>query len=174
MQRSDEREGAADPAADDAVLGEDAISAREPTADTGGTTGSTGVDVGGDSGLGSLFSLRAFLAALALTLVGVAAGGAVPLVGTVGSLVGVALAGFALGAVSSVRRYLETALAGGSVLGASFAIGLLTTGVLPVGLRFFGEYGLAFGGLGVGLGATLAAVGHYFGRDLRAGLTRAL
>ncbi|MFD1641242.1 hypothetical protein [Halohasta litorea] len=122
--------------------------------------------------LGGLFSLKAFLLSAALIAVGVGGGGAIPIVGTLGSLGGLFVATFVVGLVAAERRYLETAVAGGLIVGASFALSLLSTGVLPVGMRFFREYGLAFGGVGVGIGAVLAVVGHYFGRDLRDGLTQ--
>lgn len=126
-----------------------------------------------DSGrLGELFSLKAFLLSVLVIGVGVGVGGAVPFVGTIGSLVGLFVATFLTGLIVSKRRYLETAIAGGSIVGLSFAVSLLTTGVLPVGMRFFREYGLLFGGAGVVLGAALGVVGHYFGRDLRDGLTQ--
>ncbi len=123
---------------------------------------------------GDFFSLKAVLFSMVLIAVGVVVGGAVPLVGAIGSLAGVFVATFLVGLVVSQRRYLETAVAGGGVVGASFAASLLTTGALPVGWHFFQQYGLAFAGLGVGLGAILAVVGHYFGRDLRDGLTQDL
>ena len=122
--------------------------------------------------LGSLFSLKAFLLSAVLIGVGVVGGGAIPFVGTLGSLAGLFVATFGIGLLTSERRYLETAVAGGSIVGVSFALSLLTTGVLPVGMEFFREYGLAFAGVGVVLGTVLAVVGHYFGRDLRDGLTQ--
>lgn len=122
--------------------------------------------------LGELFSLKAFLLSTVLIGIGVVGGGAIPLVGTVGSLGGLFVAAFIIGLVASKRQYLEVAAAGGGIIGVSFAVSLLTTGVLPVGWRFFQEYGLAFAGLGVGIGALLGMLGHYFGRDLRDGLTQ--
>jgi len=121
--------------------------------------------------LDGLFSLKAFLLSVILVGLGVGIGGAIPFVGTIGSLAGLLIATFLTGLVASQRRYLETAIAGGGIVGLSFTVSLLTTGVLPVGMRFFREYGLLFGGAGVVLGAGLGVVGHYFGRDLRAGLT---
>jgi hypothetical protein len=122
--------------------------------------------------LAGLFSLKAFLLSAALIGVGVVGGGAIPLVGTIGSLAGLFIATFIIGLVASERRYLETAVAGGGIVGASFAVSLLSTGVLPVGMDFFREYGLAFGGVGVALGVVVGLLGHYFGRDLRDGLTQ--
>jgi len=122
--------------------------------------------------LGDLFSLKAFLLSTVLITVGVVGGGAIPLIGTLGSLGGLFAASFGIGLVSSERRYLETAVAGGGIIGVSFAASLLSTGVLPVGMRFFREYGLAFGAVGVVLGVVIGLLGHYFGRDLRDGLTQ--
>ena len=122
--------------------------------------------------LGELFSLKAFLLSALVIGLGVGVGGAVPFVGKIGSLVGLFVATFLTGLIASKRRYLENAVAGGSIVGLSFAVSLLTTGVLPVGMRFFREYGLIFGGVGVLVGATLGVVGHYFGRDLRDGLSQ--
>ena len=126
----------------------------------------------GESGrLGGRFSAKALLVSLVAVAVGVGVGGAIPLVGGVTSLVGVAAATFLLGALGR-SWYLETGIAGGAVVGINFALSLLTTAALPIGLEFFQQYGLAFGGVGVVLGIALALVGHYFGRDLRDGLTR--
>lgn len=126
------------------------------------------------SRFGNLFSLKAFLLSAALIAVGVVGGGMVPLVGTVGSLVGLFGVAFLLGAVASESYYLETAVAGGGILGASFAASLLTTVALPIGVDFFQQYGLAVAAVGIAIGAVLGAVGHYFGRDLRSGLTRSV
>ena len=126
----------------------------------------------GESGrLGGRFSAKALLVSLVAVAVGVGVGGAIPLVGGLTSLVGVAAATFLLGMLGR-SWYLETGIAGGAVVGINFALSLLTTAALPIGLEFFQQYGLAFGGVGVVLGIALALVGHYFGRDLRDGLTR--
>jgi len=126
----------------------------------------------GSGRLGGRFSAKALLVSIVAVAIGVAVGGAIPIIGSVGSLAGVAAATFIFGVVGSKSRYLETAIAGGGVVGLDFALSLLTTGVLPIGIDFFQQYGLAFGGVGVVLGVVLALVGHYFGRDLRDGLTR--
>lgn len=170
MARSDEE--VLDEIVDDDIRTDEVTSDRsgvdtEPVDATGATN-----DAGGR--LAGLFSLKAFLLSAALIGVGVVGGGAVPFIGTLGSLGGLFVTTFVIGLVASERRYFETALAGGLIVGASFALSLLSTGVLPVGMDFFREYGLAYGGLGVGLGALLAVVGHYFGRDLRDGLTQDL
>jgi len=81
------------------------------------------------------------------------------------------LAAFLLGTVTNTTRYLETGVAGAGVIALSFAIGLLSVGVLPVGLDFLQQYGIGFSALGAAIGGVTAVVGHYFGRDLRSGLT---
>jgi len=149
----------------------DGISTEGTDADESPSLAETPTDESGGR-LADLFSLKAFLLSAIVIGLGVGIGGAVPFVGTVGSLVGLLTATFLTGLIASQRRYLETALAGGSIVGLSFAVSLLTTGVLPVGMQFFQEYGLLFGGVGVVLGAGVGVVGHYFGRDLRAGLTQ--
>ena len=140
-----------------------------------------GVDTGipssadddGDTGrLGGRFSAKALLVSLVAVAVGVGVGGMIPIIGSIGSLAGVFVATFLLGALAGESRYLETGLAGGVVIGVNFALSLLTSVALPIGVDFFQQYGLAFGGLGVVIGAGLGLVGHYFGRDLRDGLTR--
>jgi|AntRauTorcE11897_2_1112592.scaffolds.fasta_scaffold13929_2 hypothetical protein len=156
----------------DEIVDED-IRSDEESSDHSGAGSETGTSSDDSAGrLAGLFSPKAFLLSAALIAVGVVGGGAIPLVGTLGSLGGLFVATFVGGLIASERRYLETAVAGGLIIGASFALSLLSTGVLPVGMRFFREYGLAFGGVGVGIGALLAVVGHYFGRDLRDGLTQ--
>jgi Flp pilus assembly protein TadB len=115
-----------------------------------------------------LFSPRAFLLALVLSVVGMVLAGVVPLVpGSVAALVGVFLAGFLLGLVRDRRAYLEVALAGaGTAVVATLSSYLLVTALSGYGVPL----AAATGGAGL-----LAAVGgHYFGRDLRDGLTRDL
>ena len=113
-----------------------------------------------------LFSPRVFLVALVLTGVGVALGGFVPILGAILRYVGVFFAAFALGAASERRHYVEAGLAGALVP----ALGTL--------LDYFA---LTIGGVGApviavaaGVGLLAGLVGHYFGRDLRDGLTREL
>lgn len=149
----------------------DGIERNDDSGSVGDSTTAVETDESGGR-LDGLFSLKAFVLSVVLVGLGVGIGGAIPFVGTVGSLSGLLIATFLSGLIASQRRYLETAIAGGSIVGLSFAASLLTTGVLPVGMRFFREYGLLFGGVGVALGAGLGVVGHYFGRDLRAGLTQ--
>ncbi|NHX35428.1 MULTISPECIES: hypothetical protein [Halolamina] len=128
--------------------------------------------------VGRLFSLRGFLLALATVVVGVVAGGAVggivPFMGTVGRVVGVVAATFLLGLVRSRRQYLEVGVAGAAVA-AVLAVTQVFSGVfLPIGVEWLQQYGLALGAIGAGSGAVASLLGYYFGRDLRAGLTKSI
>lgn len=110
----------------------------------------------------ALFSLRLFLVVLALTVAGMLLGSAlVPFPG--GGIAGIAVVGFAVGVGRPGRRYLECLLAGlvASGVGTLFEYAFFTLigGVAPV------AFGAAVGGIA-------AIAGHYFGRDLRDGLTR--
>lgn len=118
------------------------------------------------SRIGDVFSVRAFLAALALSTVGLFASSIVPLLPTgISALLGVFAGAFVLGLVASTRRYAESAAAGAGVAAVATLADVLfitlLTGFAPA---------LAVVSGGAGLLAGL--VGHYFGRDLRAGLTR--
>jgi len=132
----------------------------------------TGTETGASAGLRErlatrtekLFSPRAFLAILLLSVAGLfTAGTFLPLPGS--GLLGVFLATFAFGLVASDRRYGEAAVAGGITVGAS---AFLDAAVVA----FLGGFGVPLALLGGGVGAAVAVVGTYFGRDLRAGLTR--
>ena len=115
--------------------------------------------------LGSLFSLRSFLFGLITTVVGaVAFGLVIPFFGSVAALGGVFAVAFAFGALGGRRRYLELGLAGA----ATAAIGTLTE-FLVVTLVGGSQLLVVFG---AGSGLLAALAGHYFGRDLRSGMTR--
>jgi len=133
-------------------------------------TGSAGSDRGFRSRAaeraGELFSPRHFFAAALLIGTALfAASTFVPLPGA--GLVGVFAAAFAFGLVGSKRRYAETAVAGGAVTAASTFLDFAV-------IAFFGGFGVSLTAIAGGLGAVVAAVGAYFGRDLRDGLTRDL
>lgn len=115
---------------------------------------------------GRLFDGRGFVLAFLAAAAGLVAGSLVPLLPGAG-LLGVALGTFLLGAVGSRRRYVECGLAGSVVAGLSLVL-TSTNLVLLAALRDLGPQ-LAVVGAGGGLIAAL--VGHYLGRDLRAGLT---
>jgi hypothetical protein len=170
MQRSDEAERSANERVVDLDL--------ELEPDDGFTSNDSGDESSGRSGLrerlGGLFSPRVFLLALVLSVVAVVAGGAVPLVGFVGRLVGLFAVAFLVGVLGSDRRYLEVGLAGGLASGLGFVVGTLTNAFFPFAVRLLTEYGVVIAGVGVAVGALAALVGHYVGRDLRDGLTRDL
>lgn len=48
---------------------------------------------------------------------------------------------------------------------------VLGVGFLPIGIDYLSQWGLPLVAVGGGVGLVLALLGHYFGRDLRAGLT---
>lgn len=118
------------------------------------------------AGVGRFVSGRALLFALVTAVVGaVLVGGAVPL-GAIGNLLGVFVAAFAYGTAASTSRYLENGLAGGLVGGAFALLGNLTLSLLGPGVPILA--------VGFVAGALAGGLGHYFGRDLRDGLTRDL
>jgi hypothetical protein len=115
----------------------------------------------------SVPSLRSFLLAAVVVIGGMFAGSVVPLIGSVTGLIGLFLGAFLLGAASGTRRYVPVAVAGAAA--AVFAT--MMQGVLT--LTFVESVGLApTAALGATTGVVVAVLGHYFGRDLRDGLTR--
>jgi hypothetical protein len=148
------------------------MSRRESTEDADRIDGSTGgrSRVGLRGRVRRLFSVRPFLLALVLSTVGLVVGGSVPVVGVVGRFLGIAVAGVVLGLVWSTRRYVEAGLAGALVAGLGFVLSSLVTPQFPV----VAEYGVQIAGVGTTAGLVAALLGHYLGRDLRAGLTRDL
>jgi hypothetical protein len=115
---------------------------------------------------GDVFSVRAFLVALALTAVGVVLGGFVPLLGAVLRYAGVFGATFALGAASERHHYFEAGLAGALVPTVGTLLEYFALTVAGVGLPVIA--------IAAGIGLLAGLAGHYFGRDLRDGLTREL
>jgi hypothetical protein len=111
-----------------------------------------------------IFSPRTFLAALFVTVGGLfAASTFVPLPGA--GLLGVFAATFLFGLAVSDRRYAETALAGAIATAGGTFLDVAVVAVLGgAGVPLVAAAGV--------LGAAVAAVGTYFGRDLRDGLTR--
>lgn len=114
----------------------------------------------------SAFSLRAFFLALVLIAVGVALGGFVPILGVVLRYAGVFSAAFVFGLVSNRRHYVEAGLAGALVPGIGTLLDYFALTIAGVGLPVIA--------IAAGLGLLCGVIGHYFGRDLRDGLTREL
>lgn len=110
-----------------------------------------------------LFSVRAFLASLAVLVAGLLVGGA--MLEDVGGIAGMLAAGFVLGLGGG--RPVEVAAAGGIV--AAFSL-LLSMPVLSLVLGFAGPVAV----VGAGSGLLVAGIGAYLGGDLRDGLTREL
>lgn len=163
---------------DDLASGESSTSGAEPTVESsagGEAAAGTGGSGGGSGRIGvdgRWFSLKSFaLVVLAIGL-GVILGGAIPLIGgTVGPALGVLLGAFLVGLLFSARKYVETGIAG-ALAGAGTAVtSVLGIGFLPIGIDYLSEWGLPLLAVGGGLGLLLSLVGHYFGRDLRAGVT---
>jgi len=90
-------------------------------------------------------------------------GGVLPL-GSVGNLLGIALGAFLYGVAASRRHYTESTLAGVAVGGVLALLGNLVLSLTGIGVPL-----VAVGAAG---GGVAGLVGHYFGRDLRDGLTR--
>ncbi|WP_266078765.1 hypothetical protein [Haladaptatus caseinilyticus] len=113
----------------------------------------------------NFFSPRYFLLAVVALTVSTFVGGFVPFVGTLGGLVGMFVAAFALGGLTSESRTLETATGGLVAAGLTLLLGNLT--LLAAG-------GTTVAAVGLGAGFLVAGLGAYFGSDLRDGLTRDL
>jgi hypothetical protein len=114
-------------------------------------------------------SVRALLVATALSAVGVVIGGFLPVVGTLGRVAGLFVATFCYGLFSARSHYVAAGVGGAvaAVLGVVLS-SVLGAALLPV----LAGYGPEVAGVGATVGLLVALAGHYFGRDLRAGLTR--
>jgi len=175
--------GSGDPLADEDDLGVDVEALTgdpDTTASARDSTGSTGDSAGLLSGLVPSLSLPNPLAALpsgrsvlltfGTVLVSVLLASSVPLLGGVfGAPVGIFAGAFALGLASGARRYLEFALAGALVSGLGAFQGSLFR------IAVFSDVGFApVFAIAAGFGLVVALLGHYFGRDLRDGLTSSI
>lgn len=130
------------------------------------TTGRLGVRSRLRPDMSGYFSLPGFLIAVVLAVCGLLVGSLIPLLGIIGHLLGVGAGTMVYGLVATESRYIETALAGALAVGGSVVLGNLFAMVLGVGAILAGG--------GFVTGAIAGGVGHYFGRDLRDGLTRDL
>lgn len=153
-ERTDQLTGSSDEVAVDEPLdpvGRDAEGALDAPA---GRTDET-------RGVRRWFSPRFFLLSAVLLAVAVVGGSTVPVFGRP---LGLFLVSFALGLVSSERRYAEVGLAGVAVGGVG---SLLRNAVLTLT-----GVGLPLVAVSAAVGGVAALAGVYFGRDLRDGLTR--
>jgi hypothetical protein len=178
MQRSDERDADYDDPAElldddlDDSLGDDAGGGSDAASEKSSSEGRLRGLLPSLSGVGPSFSLRSFLLILLASLAGVIAGGSIPIVGAIGRFLGLFAVAFAVGLIGSRSRYLEVGLAGAAAAGAAFLLGTLTSIFAPIAVQVLADYGVAIVGVGTGTGFLVSIVGHYFGRDLRDGLTR--
>ncbi|MFB6120280.1 MAG: hypothetical protein ABEJ68_04095 [Halobacteriaceae archaeon] len=115
--------------------------------------------------LAGLFALRPFLIVLVATVGLAVAGISVPVLGDVGAAVGAGAGGFTVGAAGR-RRYAEVAAAGALGGGVTALFDRAVTTLVWAGPPILTA--------GAAVGAGAGALGHYLGRDLRAGLTRPL
>ncbi|QSG10098.1 hypothetical protein [Halapricum desulfuricans] len=143
----------------DAIMNEQADTTDESDT-SGGIRGRIGRRVG------SVFSIRTFGLALVLTIgLAFVVSAVVPFVpDNLTGLVGVFLGGGAIGLASDARRYLE-------VGAAALMAGALTVLLSNFTIAVFGP-GVPLVALGAGSSGVAGLLGHYVGRDLRAGLTR--
>ncbi|MFC5134847.1 MULTISPECIES: hypothetical protein [Haloferacaceae] len=121
---------------------------------------------------GRWFSLKSFAVAVLAVVLGTVLVGLVPLVGgAIGGVAGVLLGTFLVGLIFASPNYVETGFAG-ALAGAGTAVSsVLGVGFLPIGIDYLGQWGLPLLAVGGGVGLLCGLVGHYFGRDLRAGVT---
>ncbi|WP_323675483.1 hypothetical protein [Halorubellus sp. PRR65] len=154
---------------DDAVTDLDAEAGtrdRSTNQGTGGTDAASGSTATDDRGFRKYFDPSSAGISAVLVFAGAMAGGVVPIpfVGGLARLLGVGVGAFAHGLGASDSRYAETLVASGVV---GFLVAVLTTNM------FVTLSGVGVPVLAVSTIATMlvALVGHYFGRDLRAGLT---
>jgi hypothetical protein len=179
-ERTDERTAGDDATIDDDELGVDVDALTgEPDASSASRSGAADGVADESPGLlsrlrpsgftGSLAGLpsgRSVLLTFGVVLVSVLLANSVPLLGIVGGPVGIFAGAFVLGLASGTARYVEFALAGALVGGLGAFQGTLFR------IAAFADVGFApVFALAGGAGLVLAILGHYFGRDLRNGLT---
>ncbi|WP_277541895.1 hypothetical protein [Haloarcula laminariae] len=132
------------------------------------TEASTGplTDESADESGGSYFSVRALVVAFVAIGGGMTLGSLIPMIPFT-AFAGIPVGAFVHGLLDRERRYAETAVAGGLLAGLS-----VVTSLLPQLLA--GLNGTRLFSIAAAVGLVLSLGGHYFGRDLRAGLTREL
>lgn len=175
MQRSDERETEATTGSNGSSTASDQSFDFEGESDIGRDVDTNlGSDIATETGKDDrrLPTIRSLFFVIALSAVGFITGGSVPIIGTIGQFIGLFITSFLIGAIGSEGRYAESAIGGGLVTGVLLILGTLTSVFTPFAVQFLSDYGIAIAGAGVGVGSIIAVVGHYFGRDLRSGLTK--
>ncbi|MBX0287590.1 hypothetical protein [Haloarcula salinisoli] len=115
---------------------------------------------------GSYVSVRALIVAFVAVGAGMTLGSLIPMIPFT-AFAGIPIGSFLHGLLDRERRYVETAVAGGVLAGLA-----VVTSLLPQVLA--GLDGTRLFAIAAAVGLVLAVVGHYFGRDLRDGLTREL
>jgi hypothetical protein len=163
-ERTRDRESSVDSADADNGLGVDIDSLGQTTADTATSEAASGRE----DGLERFFSVRALVGSFVAVALGMGVGGVIPLLPFT-SVLGIALGGFVYGLLAKRGRYIEMALAGGTLAGLAIFLQFL-----PRAVVFEGFNGTRLFAIAAGIGLVLAVIGHYFGRDLRDGLTRDL
>ena len=153
-----------DPLADDSWWGSDeSTEPAEPSAETkSASSASLRSRLTGWLSVDNYFSPKAFFALVLLVGAGLFAGATVLPFG--GRMIGMFAIAFAIGLLSSKRRYLEMTAAGASVGAVSSLVG---HAMLAAAGSFQAVVAV---GVVVGLGACLG--GYYFGRDLKNGLSQ--
>ena len=109
-------------------------------------------------------SKRGLAVSAVVALVGVLGLGALFPFGMIGNLLGLFVAAFLYGTVAGDSQYLSLGLTSAGVSGLAALLGNLTLTLLGPGIPI-----AAVGAVG---GFVAGVLGHYFGRDLRDGLTR--
>jgi hypothetical protein len=116
----------------------------------------------------NVFSPKNFVIALVLISVGLfVTGRFIPIISAIPGTgyIGVFVAAFALGSLNSKRSYLETGVAGAATAGVAVFSNYLI-------LSIAGRFGIELALIGSAVGAVVALLGYYFGRDLRTGVTK--
>jgi hypothetical protein len=159
--------------AEESDVGDDADVESDTGIDLGLSKTENGID-GGDTGTdttetddtGGYLSLRALIVSVVAIGGGMTLGGLIPLIPYTG-LLGIPLGAFVHGLLDSRNRYVETSIAGGALSGIAVTASLLPQLVAGLnGARLFA--------VSAAIGLVVAVLGHYFGRDLRAGITQDL
>jgi len=115
---------------------------------------------------GSYFSVRALVVAFVAIGGGMTLGSLIPMIPFT-AFAGIPVGAFLHGLLDRERRYVETAVAGGLLAGLAVLSSLLPQVLAGLnGARLFA--------IAASVGLVLGLLGHYFGRDLRNGLTRDL